>query len=103
MDQTSLDFLIKFWHTQSDLDYDTNDKYLVHNEFMAYLMQQPLPEVADYFVHLANRGSVMKGIPELAAYVRRNNGMQFEDAARVLNDYAFDNWGLSCGRVSLVR
>jgi hypothetical protein len=103
MDQTSLDFLIKFWHTQNDLDYDTNDTYLVHNEFMAYLMQQPLPDVADYFVHLANRGSVMKGIPELAAYVRRNGGMQFEDAARVLNEYAFDNWGLSCGRVSLVR
>jgi hypothetical protein len=103
MDQTSLDFLMKYWHTQSDLDYDTNDTYLVHNEFMAYLMQQPLPEVADYFVHLANRGSVMKGIPELAAYVRRNNGMQFEDAARVLNEYAFANWGLSCGRVSLVR
>lgn len=103
MDQTSLEFLKKFWHTQADLDYDMNDAYLVHNEFMAYLMQQPLSGVADYFVHLANRASVIKGIPELAAYVRKNNGVQFEDAARVLNEYAFDNWGLACGRVSLVR
>ncbi len=103
MDQKSLEFLTKFWHTQSDLDYDMNDEYLVHNEFMAYLMQQPFPDVADYFVHLANRASVINGIPELAAYVRKNKGMQFEDAARVLDEYAFDNWGLACGRVSLVR
>ncbi|MCK9169837.1 MAG: hypothetical protein M0P01_05430 [Treponema sp.] len=103
MDQKSLEFLTNFWHTQADLDYDMNDTYLVHNEFMAYLMQQPFSGVADYFVHLANRASVVKKIPELAAYVRNNRGIQFEDAARVLNEYAFDNWGLSCGRVSLVR
>lgn len=103
MDQKSLEFLTKFWHTQPDLDYDMSDDYLVHNEFMAYLMQQPLSGVADYFVHLANRASVINGIPELAAYVRKNKGMQFEDAARVLDEYAFDNWGLVCGRVSLVR
>jgi hypothetical protein len=103
MDPKSLEFLTNFWHTQPDLDYDMGDEYLVHNEFMAYLMQQPLSGVSDYFVHLANRASVIRGIPELAAYVRNNKGIQFEDAARVLNEYAFDNWGLVCGRVSLVR
>jgi len=103
MDPESLEFLKKFWHTQPDLDYDMGDAYLVHNEFMAYLMQQPLSGVADYFVHLANRGSVMKGIPELAAYVRRTGGKPFEEAAGILNEYAFNSWGLACGRVSLVR
>src|SRR5574344_1934026 len=103
MDPKSREFLLEYWHTQSDLDYDRSDEYLVRNEFMAYLMQQPLSNTSDYFLHLANRGSVMKGIPELAAYVRDNNGKQFEDTARLFEEYAFSHWGLACGRVSLVR
>jgi hypothetical protein len=103
MDPQSREFLLEYWHTQSDLDYDRSDEYLVRNEFMAYLMQQPLSNTSDYFLHLANRGSVMKGIPELAAYVRDNDGKQFEDTARLFEEYAFSRWGLACGRVSLVR
>lgn len=103
MDQTALSFLTGYWQTQDDLNYDQSDAYLMHNEFMAYLMQQPLSGTADYFNHLANRGSVMRGEPELAAYVRKTKGIAFEDAARILDDYALTNWGLACGRVSLVR
>lgn len=103
MDATSRDFLEQFWGTQEGLGYDTSDEYLTQNEFMAYLMQQRLGDTAAYFVHLANRGSVMRGIPELCRYVRDTGGRAFEDAARVLDEYAKDNFGLSCGRISLVR
>jgi len=86
-----------------NLNYDLNDEYLVHNEFMAYIMQQNVSSVAAYFVNLANWTSVQKEIPELAAHVRQTRGIPFEDAAKVFDEYAFDNWGLSCGRVWLIR
>nr|MDE5899123.1 hypothetical protein [Treponemataceae bacterium] len=103
IDRKSLDFITGYWNSQPTLGYDPADTYLMHNEFMAYIMQQPLASVAAYFVHLANRGSVMRAMPELCAYVRGNGGSTFEDAARVFDAYAFDNWGLACGRVSLVE
>lgn len=105
IDDTSLQFMKGYWASQSGLGYDQNDEYLMHNEFMAYIMQQKLygkNGVADYFVHCANRGSVIKAIPDLCAWVRRNGGKTFEDAGKVLDEYAFDRWGLACGRVALV-
>lgn len=103
MDARSRDFIEGFWGTQEGLGYDTNDPYLTQNEFMAYLMQQSVKDTASYFVHLAGRGSVMRGIPDLCRYVLDTGGQTFEDAASVLDAYAKDNFGLSCGRISLVR
>ena len=102
MDPTSLDFLIDYFKSQPTLGYDVNDDYLMHNEFMAYIMQQRLSEVANYFVHLANRGSVMKYTPELAAYIKQTEGKGFEDAAIALNDYVFDKYGIVCGNIALI-
>ncbi len=101
-DPTSLDFLIDYFKSQPSLGYDTNDEYLMHNEFMAYIMQNRLSEVANYFVHLANRGSVMNFTPELAAYIRMTEGRGFEDAANALNDFVFDKYGIVCGNIALV-
>ena len=61
-----------------------------------------LSSVSKYFVHLASRGSVMKALPELCDYVKETQGMTFEDAARIFDSYAFDNFGLACGRVHLI-
>lgn len=102
-DEASRDFLAGYWHLHPNLNYDLNDEYLVHNEFMAYIMQQNVSSVAAYFVNLANWVPVQKAIPSLAAYVRQTRGIPFEDAAKVFDEYAFDNWGLSCGRVWLIR
>ena len=102
MDGTSRDFLIDYFKSQPGLGYDTNDDYLMNNEFMAYVMQQRLSDVASYFVHLANRGSVIKFTPELAAYVRQTEGKGFEDAAIALNEYVFDKYGIVCGNIALV-
>ncbi len=101
-DQTSREFLIDYFKSQPSLGYDVNDEYLMHNEFMAYIMQQRLSEVANYFVHLANRGSVINYTPELAAYIRQTEGRGFEDAANALNDFVFDKYGIVCGNIALV-
>ena len=102
-DQTSRDFLIDYFKSQPSLGYDVNDEYLMHNEFMAYIMQQRLSEVANYFVHLANRGTVIKFTPDLAAYVRKTEGRGFEDAANALNDFVYDKYGIVCGNIALVN
>lgn len=102
VDDSTLSFMKGFWASQPGLGYDPSDEFLMHNEFMAYLMQQPLGNVAQYFVHCANRGSVFTAMPDLSHWVRENKGMTFEDAAKILNSYAYDNWGLACGRVALI-
>lgn len=102
-DSKSLEFLIDFFKSQPGLGYDVNDTYLMHNEFMAYIMQQRVSQVAEYFVHCANRGSVRKFTPELAAYVRDTKGIGFEDAAIALNDFVFDKYGIVCGNIALVN
>ncbi len=102
-DPTSRDFLIDYFKSQPSLGYDTNDEYLMHNEFMAYIMQQKLSEVANYFVHLANRGTVIKFTPDLADYIRKTEGRGFEDAANALNDFVYDKYGIVCGNIALVN
>ena len=102
MDQTSIQFLKDYFKSQPGLGYDQNDDYLMHNEFMAYLMQQRIAEVAKYFVHLANRGSVIKYTPKLAAYIRKTEGKTFEDAALALNDFVFDKYQIIGGNITLI-
>lgn len=102
MDQTSIQFLKDYFKSQPGLGYDQNDDYLMHNEFMAYIMQQNIKEVSKYFVHLANRGSVIKYTPKLAAYVRNTEGKTFEDAALALNDFVFDKYQIIGGNITLI-
>lgn len=102
MDQTSIQFLKDYFKSQPGLGYDQSDDYLMHNEFMAYIMQQNIKEVSKYFVHLANRGSVIKYTPKLAAYVRNTEGKTFEDAALALNDFVFDKYQIIGGNITLI-
>ena len=102
IDYDSRQFLIDYFRSQSSLGYDTNDEYLMHNEFMAYIMQQPISEVANYFVHLAGRGTVMAATPYLCAYIKQNNARAFEDAAGMINDFVFDRYGIVAGNISIV-
>lgn len=102
-DPTSRDFLIDYFKSQPSLGYDTNDEYLMHNEFMAYIMRQRLSEVAKYFVHLANRSTVIEFTPQLASYIIKTEGRGFEDAAAALNDFVFDKYGIVCGNIALVN
>lgn len=103
MDDKTRDFLIDYFKSQSSLGYDVTDDYLMKNEFMAYLMQQGINSVANYFVTHAKWDSVMSYTPDLARYIIRTNGQGFEDAAVLLNDYVFDKYGIICGNISLVN
>lgn len=103
IDYDSRQFLLDYFKSQPGLGYDISDEYLMHNEFMAYIMQQPLQDVSKYFVHLAERGSVRAATPYLCDYIRFNNAVAFEDAATMLNDFVFDRYGIVCGNISLMR
>lgn len=103
MDPISNAFLIDYFKSQPNLAYDTNDEYLMHNEFMAYILQNPLSYVGKYFTHHANRYSVRLFTPVLAEYVRDTNARGFEDAALILNDFVFDYFGTISGNISLVE
>lgn len=102
IDSNSYDFVIGYFKSQPQLGYDTDDEYLMTNEFMAYVMQQHLDRVGKYFVHLGNRGSVISYMPELCQWVRGNNGVTFEDTGRFFESYVNDRWGLACGRVGMI-
>ncbi len=102
-DADSRQFLLDFFESQSGLGYDIEDEYLMHNEFMAYILQQGLKYVPEYFVGRTNLYSVRVFTPELSQYVRDTNAKGFEDAAVILNDYVLDVYGISGGNVALIN
>ena len=102
-DPDSRQFLLDFFESQSGLGYDIEDEYLMHNEFMAYILQQSIKYVPEYFVGRANLYSVRVFTPKLAQYVRETNAKGFEDAAVILNDYILDVYGISGGNVALIN
>ena len=102
-DPDSRQFLLDFFESQTGLGYDIEDEYLMHNEFMAYIMQQRLKDVPEYFVGRTNLYSVWSFTPVLSAYIRETNAKGFEDAAIILNDYVFDVYGITGGNVALIN
>lgn len=102
MDPLSLEFLIDYFKSQTQLGYDTKDDYLMKNEFMAYLLQQGVGNIGQYFVNHANWGTVRAFTPYLCDYVIRTNGAGFEEAGVILNDFIFDKYGLIAGNIALI-
>lgn len=101
-DQKTRDFLIGFFTITPTLNYDIDDRYLIENEFMAYLLQQNLQQTAQYFINMSNRGSVLNALPELSSYIRETKAQGFIDSASVLQDFLFTRYGLTAGRLALV-
>lgn len=102
-DKDTLRFLLRYFQIQASLNYNLDDTYLIQNEFMAYVMQQPVSRTGPYFAeNLAWRGSMLRSEPELSAYVRKTKGIGFTEASQRLSDYVFARWGMESGRVSLV-
>lgn len=102
IDQRAVDFLVAYWTTNPSLNYDSSDSYLIQNEFMAYIMQNPLSRVKDYFTRIAGFSSSQKNLPEESRYIIATGASALEDAAKAFDTYVNDRWGLNCGRVSLV-
>jgi hypothetical protein len=103
IDPKSLQFLHGYFSSQSTLGYDTNDNYLMQNEFMAYIMQQPISEVAQNFLTYASWNSVIRELPQLCSYIKNTEARAFEDAAIMMTDFVFDNYGIVAGDISLIN
>ncbi len=102
-DPQALRFLHRYFSLYASLNYNINDTYLMHNEFMAYVMQQSVGRTGAYFAdNLARRGSMLRSEPELCAYIQSSKGEGFRVASEALSKYVFGRWGLEAGRVSLV-
>jgi hypothetical protein len=88
--------------------YDTADEYLLVNEFMAYILQQPVIQAAFYFgqslpsqlesswrrAHLPEKPPSSNSWPSLASAFTRE--------AEAFSAYVGKRWGLAAGRVHLV-
>jgi hypothetical protein len=98
-------FLISFFNFQH---YDTSDEYLLINEFMAHVLQQPASEAGRYFgqtlparleetwrkAHLPAKNEANGSWPTLATAFTRE--------AEAFSAYVNSRWGLAAGRVHLV-
>jgi hypothetical protein len=98
-------FLISFFNYQR---YDTDDEYLLINEFMAHILQQPVSQAGRYFgqdlpsrleetwrkAHLPAKNEVSGSWPTLATAFTRE--------AEAFSAYVNNRWGLSAGQVHLV-
>jgi hypothetical protein len=88
--------------------YDTSDEYLLVNEFMSHVLQQPVSQAAHYFgvtlplrletswrkTSLPQKDQDSGSYPVLAEAFTRE--------AQAFSAYVADRWSLAAGRVSLV-
>ena len=102
IDSETLAYLRRYFQVTPSLNYDVKDDYLMKNEFMAYLLQQPVSQVANYFVNMAKREHSQQLAKKQADYIIATKGAGFEGAARLLDEYVSDRWNLNAGRVWLV-
>jgi len=84
--------------------YDTKSEYLMANEYQAYLMQQPLAKVADYFTKTLPANLLVPEVlarePELGAKVEaymEEYGDRFAARAAELDAWLSREYGISAG------
>jgi hypothetical protein len=99
-------FIVNFMEYQA---YDANDEYLVLNEFMAYIMQQPASQAHVYFggtiagrLNNSWRRTVLPPADRTGAYWPEI-GRAFEREARAFSAYAVSRWNLSAGSIGRIR
>jgi hypothetical protein len=80
--------------------YDSGSDYLMGNEFQAYLLQQPVTMVRDYF-EKRKTAELLEKHPELeervSAYMERF-GSSFEARAGRLESWLYERYGVKAGR-----
>jgi hypothetical protein len=107
LDPAARRFILSYFDYQH---YDIKDEYLVVNEFMAHVLQQPVSRAARYFGEtLASRLDASSWrravLPEKdeAAGAWPALAEAFLAEARAFDAYAAGRWGLGAGRVSPLR
>lgn len=98
----SLEFLELYWANNPNLRYDRSDSFLMHNEFMAYMLQQNPQEAKPYFTSWADAYFLPASAAPLCAYVKKTGAQDFVEMCSALNEFAFSSWGLGAGRVALI-
>ncbi len=102
LDARALEFLEGYFSIVPGLEYDRNDRYLMENEFMAYVMQQPIDRVSEYVSAILRERYIRHGgDEEIARYIEETKAADFVRAAEALEAYVFLRWGFACGRVGL--
>ena len=95
-------FIVSYFGFQQ---YDINDEYLLVNEFMGHLLQQPVSQAARYFgqtlparlenswrsASLPQKDEALGSWPQLAS--------AFTSEAEIFSAYVNRRWGLAAGRV----
>lgn len=103
IDPNTRKYLIRYFQVTPSLNYDTTDEYLLKNEFMAYLLQQPVSSTSEYFLKMARREHSQQLAKEEADYVISTDANGFTSAAAMLDEYVNSRWGLNGGRIWLVN
>ncbi len=102
MNPVALKFLHGYFDVVDGLGYDTSDKYLMENEFMGYILQNPFSNVSGYFSrNLAERYLRYGGDRETAGYITAGGAEDFVYASAELCRYVYNRWGLTGGRVGM--
>jgi len=103
---TAKRFITSFFEYQQ---YDIKDEYLLINEFMAHVLQQPVSQAAGYFgstlpLRLANtwRASALPKKDE-ASGTWPELSSAFTAEAEAFSAYVSQRWGLAAGRVWTLR
>jgi hypothetical protein len=103
LDPTAKKFILSFFDYQH---YDIQDSYLIINEFMAHVLQQPVSHAASYFgEHLAARidaspwrRTVLPPMDE-ASHSWPDIARAFHTEAGAFSAYVNRRWGFVAGRV----
>nr|MBP3280957.1 hypothetical protein [Treponema sp.] len=103
LDEGTKRYLIRYFQVTPSLNYDVNDPYLLRNEFMAYMLQKPVSDIAEYFLDMAGRRHSQDLAKREADYIIATGARHFVDASRKLDEYVNGRWNLDAGRVWLVN
>lgn len=96
-------FLIDYFDANPQWNYDTNDSYLMLNEFMSYIMEHKSSDVGAFFMDRATYQNVVNYTPTLCQYIIDTKGSGFTEAALTMEAYTYDKFGIKAGDVGLIH
>ena len=102
-DSRAVLFLRRYFEVYPALQYNTDDDYLLQNEFMAYLLQQGSDSLQQYYNRISWFRAINQAEPALCRYIRNTNAKAFVHAAAQMSSFLYAAWGLKGGRIHLAE
>ena len=102
-DPRAVRFLRRYFEVYQSLQYNTDDEYLMQNEFMAYILQQDSGFIQQYYNRIAWFKLMVQTEPALCRYIRKTKAKAFIEAATQMNSFLYTTFGLKGGRIYLAR